>query len=207
MKAAREAKGLSRRAFAGQVFMSHSNLADYEHGRRLPPASVLQAYERELNLPARALMDQLEQARSQLSQPGAGPVERPRLKAGGSPQERRWPHRWHLKGVGIALATVVTAVGTIVLALAGGGGKSTNGGDASSSTSTQVTLASWAQQANMICALAVDAYKALGPRDFASQLQEVIGEHQGETAASTSSSSRTLGSDSHGLSRARSART
>ena len=38
MKAAREAKGLSRRALARELYMSHSNLSEYENGHRLAPA-------------------------------------------------------------------------------------------------------------------------------------------------------------------------
>jgi tetratricopeptide (TPR) repeat protein len=70
MKAAREnyhdpsdPKKLSRRELARRLFMSHSNLADYENGHRLPPGEVVQAYERELKLPAGSLLDLWEQAR------------------------------------------------------------------------------------------------------------------------------------------------
>ena len=58
MKAAREnyrdpkeGKKLSRRELARRLYMSHSNLTDYENGYRLPPGEIVQAYERELKLP------------------------------------------------------------------------------------------------------------------------------------------------------------
>jgi hypothetical protein len=66
MKAAREARGLSRRAFASQIYMSHSNLAEYENGHRLAPAHVVEAYESQLGLAAGSLLSQWEQARVEL---------------------------------------------------------------------------------------------------------------------------------------------
>ena len=73
MKAAREnyrdprdPKTLSRRELARRLYMSHSNLADYENGHRLGPAEVVQAYERELQLPPGSLVDLWEEARLEL---------------------------------------------------------------------------------------------------------------------------------------------
>src|SRR5207244_11456392 len=54
---------LSRRELARRLYMSHSNLTDYENGHRFPPAEVVQAYERELKLPAGSLVRLWEQAR------------------------------------------------------------------------------------------------------------------------------------------------
>src|SRR5437667_7419569 len=50
MKAAREAKGLSRRQFAETLGWSHSNLADYENAHRVATAEIVQAYETALGL-------------------------------------------------------------------------------------------------------------------------------------------------------------
>src|SRR5438270_6263744 len=66
MKAAREAKGLSRRAFVSQIYMSHSNLAEYENGHRLAPAHVVESYEGQLGLAAGSLLGQWERARVEL---------------------------------------------------------------------------------------------------------------------------------------------
>jgi tetratricopeptide (TPR) repeat protein/transcriptional regulator with XRE-family HTH domain len=73
MKAAREgyrdprdSTKLSRRELARWLYMSHSNLADYENGHRLPPAEVVQAYERELKLPTGSLVNLWEHARVEL---------------------------------------------------------------------------------------------------------------------------------------------
>ncbi|HMC07739.1 MAG TPA: NB-ARC domain-containing protein, partial [Actinomycetota bacterium] len=73
MKAAREnyrdpkeGKKLSRRELARRLYMSHSNLTDYENGYRLPPGEIVQAYERELKLPPGSLVDLWEQARVEL---------------------------------------------------------------------------------------------------------------------------------------------
>jgi transcriptional regulator with XRE-family HTH domain len=73
MKAAREnfrdpkeGKTLSRRELARRLYMSHSNLTDYENGHRLPPGEIVQAYERELKLPPSSLVDLWEQARVEL---------------------------------------------------------------------------------------------------------------------------------------------
>ena len=66
MKAAREARGLSRRALARELYMSHSNLSEYENGHRLAPAHVVEAYERELRLPRGSLLDEWERARVEL---------------------------------------------------------------------------------------------------------------------------------------------
>jgi tetratricopeptide (TPR) repeat protein/transcriptional regulator with XRE-family HTH domain len=73
MKAAREnyreprdPRKLSRRELARRLYMSHSNLSDYENGHRFAPAEVVQAYERELKLPPGSLLDLWEQARREL---------------------------------------------------------------------------------------------------------------------------------------------
>jgi transcriptional regulator with XRE-family HTH domain len=66
MKVAREATGVSRRAFARQLYMSHSNLADYENGHRLAPPHVVESYERELGLPVGSLLELWEKARIEL---------------------------------------------------------------------------------------------------------------------------------------------
>src|SRR5436189_6027776 len=63
MKAAREAHNLSRRELARRLYMSHSNLTDYENGHRFAPAEVVQAYERELKLSPGSLVGPWEQAR------------------------------------------------------------------------------------------------------------------------------------------------
>jgi tetratricopeptide (TPR) repeat protein len=62
----KEGKRLSRRELARRLYMSHSNLADYENGHRFPPADVVQAYERELKLPAGFLLGLWERARVEL---------------------------------------------------------------------------------------------------------------------------------------------
>src|SRR6266481_7483557 len=62
----REPKKLSRRKLARRLYMSHSNLTDYENGHRFPPAEVVQAYERELKLPPGSLVGLWEQARVEL---------------------------------------------------------------------------------------------------------------------------------------------
>jgi transcriptional regulator with XRE-family HTH domain len=72
MKAAREiyrdpdTTKLSRRELARRLYMSHSNLTDYENGHRFPPAEVVQAYERELKLPVGSLVRLWDQARVEL---------------------------------------------------------------------------------------------------------------------------------------------
>ena len=73
MKAAREnyrdprdPGKLSRRELARRLYMSHSNLTDYENGHRFPPAEVVQAYERELKLLPGSLIDLWEQSRVEL---------------------------------------------------------------------------------------------------------------------------------------------
>jgi transcriptional regulator with XRE-family HTH domain len=62
----RDAGKLSRRELARRLYMSHSNLTDYENGHRFPPAEVVQAYERELNLLPGSLIDLWEQSRVEL---------------------------------------------------------------------------------------------------------------------------------------------
>jgi tetratricopeptide (TPR) repeat protein/transcriptional regulator with XRE-family HTH domain len=48
----RRARGLSQRALVGPLFLgAHSTVADYEAGRRIPPADVLRGYERYFALP------------------------------------------------------------------------------------------------------------------------------------------------------------
>lgn len=47
----RMAKGLSQRRFVQMLGLrAHSNLVDYELGRRLPPADIVMACEKELSL-------------------------------------------------------------------------------------------------------------------------------------------------------------
>jgi transcriptional regulator with XRE-family HTH domain len=44
--------GISQRGLTRRIGLSaHSNLSDYERGRRIPPADILQACERELKSP------------------------------------------------------------------------------------------------------------------------------------------------------------
>src|SRR5438876_7802003 len=62
----REPGKLSRRELARRLYMSHSNLTDYENGHRFPPAEVVQAYERELMLLPGSLIDLWEQSRVEL---------------------------------------------------------------------------------------------------------------------------------------------
>src|SRR5256885_14651228 len=62
----REPGKLSRRELARRLYMSHSNLTDYENGHRFPPAEVVQAYERELKLLPGSLIDLWEQSRVEL---------------------------------------------------------------------------------------------------------------------------------------------
>src|SRR5437660_574783 len=62
----REPGTLSRRELARRLYMSHSNLTDYENGHRFPPAEVVQAYERELKLLPGSLIDLWEQSRVEL---------------------------------------------------------------------------------------------------------------------------------------------
>src|SRR6266566_6897040 len=59
----REPGKLSRRELARRLYMSHSNLTDYENGHRFAPAEVVQAYERELKLSPGSLVGPWEQAR------------------------------------------------------------------------------------------------------------------------------------------------
>ncbi len=49
----RLANGWSLRLIARRIgFSSHSSLIDYEHGRRIPPQDLLQAFERALEFPS-----------------------------------------------------------------------------------------------------------------------------------------------------------
>jgi transcriptional regulator with XRE-family HTH domain len=51
MRTLRRTRGLSMRAMTAQIGLSaHSNLADYESGRRIPPLDIVQACERVLDI-------------------------------------------------------------------------------------------------------------------------------------------------------------
>jgi transcriptional regulator with XRE-family HTH domain len=65
----RRSKGLSMRALTDLIGLSaHSNLADYECGRRLPPRDVVDACERALGVADRELVKRWEAALHQRSQ-------------------------------------------------------------------------------------------------------------------------------------------
>jgi transcriptional regulator with XRE-family HTH domain len=121
MKAARENKGLSCRALAGKLHMAHSNLSDYENGRRLAPEHILEAYEAELELRAGHLVE--------LRQPAADEVygkmrhrRRRRPASGGSltgTTAGRWSRGHSTRRIAIiSIAFALVALGS-VLALAG----------------------------------------------------------------------------------------
>ena len=59
----RRSRGLSQRALTGPLHLTaHSAIADYEAGRRLPPADVLRDYERFVGLRPGELSGQRERA-------------------------------------------------------------------------------------------------------------------------------------------------
>jgi hypothetical protein len=101
--------------------MAHSNLSDYENGRRLAPEHILEAYEAELELPPGQLVE--------LRQPAADEVygtmrhrRRSRPASGGSftgTTAGRWSRGYSPRRIGIiSIAVALVALGS-VLALAG----------------------------------------------------------------------------------------
>lgn len=66
LRSAREARGLSLRALAKQLYRSHSNLVEYERGHRLAPLDVVQAYEVYLGIPEGTLVAIREAALQEL---------------------------------------------------------------------------------------------------------------------------------------------
>jgi transcriptional regulator with XRE-family HTH domain len=73
----RRSKGLSLRALTDLIGLSaHSNLADYECGRRLPPRDVVDACERALDVVDRNLVKRWEAALHERSQRDPGPSGR-----------------------------------------------------------------------------------------------------------------------------------
>jgi transcriptional regulator with XRE-family HTH domain len=69
----RRSTGMSMRAPTAQIGLSaHSNLADYECGRRLPPRDVVEACERALGVTDRQLIRHWEAALRERSQRGSG---------------------------------------------------------------------------------------------------------------------------------------
>jgi transcriptional regulator with XRE-family HTH domain len=77
----RRSRGLSQRALAGPLHLgAHSTIADYESGRRIPPADVLRLYERYFALRSdelSVLRDKAlaERAESEPVRPGPLPVQ------------------------------------------------------------------------------------------------------------------------------------
>jgi transcriptional regulator with XRE-family HTH domain len=66
----RRSRGISMRALTGLIGLSaHSNLADYECGRRLPPRDVVEACERALSIADRELIRLWEAALRERSKP------------------------------------------------------------------------------------------------------------------------------------------
>jgi transcriptional regulator with XRE-family HTH domain len=73
----RRSQGLSMRALTDLIGLSaHSNLADYECGRRLPPRDVVDACERALNVVDRQLVKRWEAALHERSQRDSAPSGR-----------------------------------------------------------------------------------------------------------------------------------
>lgn len=146
LKAARESfrdpessTNLSRRELARRLYMSHSNLADYENGHRFAPAEVVQAYERELGLAPGSLVDLWEQARVQLlgelrtrQRRWVPPVATPRLphERSGETDATDVPkpsgtgrRRWHRRaGSAVVLLAIVGALVILIREMNATGG-------------------------------------------------------------------------------------
>jgi transcriptional regulator with XRE-family HTH domain len=127
MRAAREQKGLSRRALARKLHMSHSNLSDYERGQRLAPQHIVQAYENEFKLAPGSLLDLWEAARVELfgemrdrRRPWVAPVSMTQPSNGGvdlGEPEARWVHRpWIIASIALLITlAVIGGIGTFVV--------------------------------------------------------------------------------------------
>ncbi|WP_162907341.1 helix-turn-helix transcriptional regulator [Allorhizocola rhizosphaerae] len=91
----RVSRGMSQRALTKQLGLSaHSNIADYESGRRIPPRDIVLECERVLG--SNTLSPLLEDALA--ARAAAGP-----------PKRRRWPY------VAVGAAMVIAVVGAAVL--------------------------------------------------------------------------------------------
>lgn len=74
----RLANGLSFRELAKRLGLSaHSGLSDYEHGRRIPPADLVTAYERVFDLPAGTLKTLRDRAFQERAESRAAPPQPP----------------------------------------------------------------------------------------------------------------------------------
>jgi transcriptional regulator with XRE-family HTH domain len=70
MRAARESQRVGLREMAKRLgYSAHSNLSDYESGKRLPPERLAADYERVLGLQPESLTKMLETALDQLEAP------------------------------------------------------------------------------------------------------------------------------------------
>jgi transcriptional regulator with XRE-family HTH domain len=122
----RRERGLSQRAFTRMLGLSaHSNLADYETARRLPPADIVTECERALNvtdgylhrLHTQALADRATDSSQRTDQGSTSPQVR---EGASSARRRLTPRVWRSTGLTLA-GTAIIALGTLSLNAPGGG--------------------------------------------------------------------------------------
>jgi len=90
LRSARENHGISLRALARRLYLSHSNLVEYERGHRLAPLDIVQAYERELGVVQGTLVVVHEKAR--LEHYGEDPSRRPGVASPSTASPSTTPH-------------------------------------------------------------------------------------------------------------------
>jgi transcriptional regulator with XRE-family HTH domain len=110
LRVLRRSKGLSMRALTDLIGLSaHSNLADYECGRRLPPRDVVEACERALGVPDRELVRLWEAALRERSERDSGASAVARSQPDGRPAERVAPARANRSRAWVLLPAVAVA--------------------------------------------------------------------------------------------------
>lgn len=115
LRSSRLEQGLSLRALAKRVGLSaHSGVAEYERGTRIPPADLIDAYERALALPTGYLMN----LRQQILRERAKSAQSDSSVLASTPEELAIAAPNHRLVIGVIAAMVVTATTAVIAARA-----------------------------------------------------------------------------------------
>lgn len=115
LRSSRLEQGLSLRTLAKRVGLSaHSGVAEYERGTRIPPADLIDAYERALALPSGYLMNM----RQQIMRERARSTNSDSPVLSSTPDELAIAAPDHRFALGVIAAIVVTATTVVIAASA-----------------------------------------------------------------------------------------